>query len=158
MNSLRNPASPLSVEARLAARLAGALSVNTEKLPHDVSERLRFARDKALARAKQGRTATVVGVSARGEAVLGGLWWHRAASALPLLVLVAGLVAIDHWVQREQVLTAADLDAQILADGADAGTVATSVSVSSQKVGPDGHLKVHLAPGGGFVAIINPAR
>lgn len=117
MNRLRSiPASPLSVEARLAARLAGALSVNAEKLPHDVSERLRFARDKALARASQGRPAAVVGVSARGAATLGGLWWHRAASALPLLVLVAGLVVIDHWVQREQVLTAADLDAQILAD------------------------------------------
>lgn len=116
MNSLRILASPLSVEARLAARLAGALSVHAETLPHDVSERLRFARDKAVARAKEARVATVAGVSARGEAVLGGLWWHRAASALPLLVLVAGLAVIDHWVQREQVLTAADLDAQILAD------------------------------------------
>jgi Protein of unknown function (DUF3619) len=116
MNRLRTPASPLSVEARLAARLAGALSVNAQKLPHDVSERLRFARDKALARAREGRAVTVTGVSARGDAVLGGLWWHRAASALPLLVLVAGLVLIDHWVTREQVLTAADLDAQILAD------------------------------------------
>jgi hypothetical protein len=116
MNSLRTPASPLSVEARLAARLAGALSLNAQKLPHDVTERLRFAREKSVARAREGRTTAVVSVSARGEAVLGGLWWHRAASALPLLVLVAGLVVIDHWVTREQVLTAADLDAQILAD------------------------------------------
>jgi len=117
MNRLRSTsASPLSVEARLAARLAGALSVNTEKLPHDVAERLRFAREKALVRARERHSVAAVGVSARGEAVLGGLWWHRAASALPLFVLVAGLVVIDHWVTREQVLTAADLDAQILAD------------------------------------------
>lgn len=116
MNSLRKPASPATVEARLAARLASALSVNTEKLPHDVSERLRFAREQALTRSSSRRHEAVAVVSARGEATLGGLWWHRAASALPLLVLVAGLMVIDHWVQREQVLTAADLDAQILAD------------------------------------------
>lgn len=116
MNSQRNPASPATVEARLAARLASALSVNSAKLSHDVSERLRFAREQALRRSNGRRSEAVVLVSARGEATLGGLWWHRTASTLPLLVLVAGLMVIDHWVQREQVLTAADLDAQILAD------------------------------------------
>ena len=35
---------------------------------------------------------------------------------LPLLVLVAGLVMIDNWAVREQVLAAAEIDAQLLAD------------------------------------------
>jgi hypothetical protein len=35
---------------------------------------------------------------------------------LPLVVLVAGLVAIDQWSTREQVLAAAEIDSQLLAD------------------------------------------
>jgi Protein of unknown function (DUF3619) len=50
--------------------------------------------------------------------VLGSVvsWWQRAAAVLPLLVLLSGLVAIDHWQSREQVMAAADIDAQLLAD------------------------------------------
>lgn len=62
--------------------------------------------------------STVAGVSARGVAVLGGFvpWWQRAASVLPLIMLVGGLLVIDHWAVREQVVAAADFDAQLLAD------------------------------------------
>lgn len=111
------------VEARLGLRLASALSGQT--LGHDVGERLRVAREQALAHARQvRRTApvaaggSVVAVSVRGAVVLGGFvpWWQRAASVLPLIVLVAGLVAIDQYALREQVVTAADIDAQILSD------------------------------------------
>jgi hypothetical protein len=127
MNRLRRAtaasALPASVEARLAARLAGALSLNAQALPHDVTERLRFGREKALARARELRSAApalVAGVTAGGAAQLAqagfGGWWHRAASVLPLLLLVAGLIMIDRWMMHEQVLTAADIDAQILAD------------------------------------------
>ena len=112
-----------AIEVRLAARLAGALTVRAQSLPQDVSERLRFAREQALARAReQQRTAAtspaVVGVSAGGVGALGGFapWWQRAASLLPLLVLVAGLVAIDQWSTYEQVLAAAEIDSQLLAD------------------------------------------
>jgi hypothetical protein len=112
-----------ALEARLAARLAGALTARAEDLPHDLSERLRFAREQALTRSRVARLAApsgnpVVGVSARGAASLGRLvpWWQRAASVLPVLVLVAGLFAIQHWSDREQVLAAADIDTQLLAD------------------------------------------
>lgn len=111
------------IESRLAARLAGGLTASFDSLPHDVSERLRFAREQALAKARQVRRATpagrtVVGISAHGAAVLGGFvpMWQRAASMLPLVVLAAGLLVIDHWAVREQVLAAADFDAQLLAD------------------------------------------
>ena len=33
-----------------------------------------------------------------------------------MLLLVGGLLSINHWVVREQVLTAADIDAQLLSD------------------------------------------
>ena len=114
-----------SIESRLAARLASALTLRTQDLPHDVSERLRFAREQALARARAQQraasasaSASVVGASSADSGVLGGMrsWLQRAAVLLPLVVLVAGLVAIDQWSTREQVLAAAEIDSQLLAD------------------------------------------
>jgi hypothetical protein len=123
MNTNVRPADRHTIEARLGNWFAASLSKRAENVPHDVSERLRFARDQALSRASAARKAvpagvTVVGVSARGAATLGGFvpWWQRAASVLPLLVLVIGLLAIDRWSVREQVLAAADIDAQLLSD------------------------------------------
>jgi hypothetical protein len=111
------------IESRLATRLAGGLSASFDSLPHDVSERLRFAREQAMSHARLTRRAapagfTVLGVSVRGAAVLGGWapWWQRVASVLPLVVLAAGLMAIDNRAVREQVVAAADFDAQLLAD------------------------------------------
>jgi hypothetical protein len=111
-----------AIEARLGARLAGSLTVQAQSLPHDVTERLRFARGQAMARALASRMAPAVGVVARsssGAAVLAGMgapWWQRLASVLPLLLLALGLLLIDHWSARERVMAAADIDAQLLAD------------------------------------------
>jgi len=64
---------------------------------HDIVERLRFAREQAVARARHQRrqeAVTALSMQAGGDAsaVLGGppSVWLRLASALPLLVLVAG--------------------------------------------------------------------
>lgn len=124
MNSRDRLADRHAIEARLGARLAGSLTLKAQSVPHDVAVRLRFAREQALLRARDARRAPVVaggvvGLSHSGAAMLAGLgapWWQRAASVLPLLVLVLGLVAIDHWSARERVMAAADIDAQLLAD------------------------------------------
>ncbi len=122
MTSSLRPRHEHALQARLGARIAGALSERTASLPYDFSERLRFAREQALGRARKVRAAapaTVpVAVSAQGVLLLGGgaPWWQRALSVLPLVVLVSGLVAIDRWTVREQVLAAADIDAVLLAD------------------------------------------
>ena len=116
-----------ALEARLAARLASGLSARIEALPGDVSERLRFAREQAVSRARDVRRAAVTlggnvaTVSPSGAATLSGFggfgaWWPRAASALPLLVLVAGFLMIEQWSVREQVLAAAEIDSRLLAD------------------------------------------
>lgn len=123
-----------AIEARLALRLAGGLSARSETLPHDLSERLRVAREQALVRARELRRTAPAAAAAPaldasivvrgGAAALGGFggfgglapWWQRAASVLPLVVLVAGLVAIDQWAAREQVLAAAEIDSQLLSD------------------------------------------
>jgi hypothetical protein len=112
-----------TMEARLGARLAVALSSEAEGLPHDVNERLRFSRERALAAGRAARALVKAPVAAPaavsvGRGTLAGFvpWWQRAASAVPLVLLVAGLLMIDHWSMREQVVAAAEFDAQLLAD------------------------------------------
>lgn len=111
------------IESLLAARLAAGLTAASHALPHDVSERLRFSRQQALLRARQVQQPAMAapGLVRSGNgaaALLGGpvAWWQRVASLVPLAMLVAGLVAIDHATVREQVLAAAEFDAQLLAD------------------------------------------
>lgn len=124
MNSNHRPHAELaSIEGRLAVRLAGAISLRSQALPHDISERLRFGREQALARARATRQQaaggdTVVGVSRAGAASLGRFlpWGQRFASVLPLVVLVSGMLMIERWNSREQVLAAAEIDTQLLSD------------------------------------------
>ena len=114
------------LEARFGLRVASALNQRGELACHDVSERLRVAREQALARAAAGRriaiqssgASTVVGMTARGAAMLGGhpMWWTRLASVLPILALLGGLLLIDQWHDRAQIAAAADVDAALLAD------------------------------------------
>jgi hypothetical protein len=109
-----------ALEARVALRLAGALSESTQQLPHDISERLRVARGRAIERAAATRRASVPVVLAQsgGTAVLG--WtppvWLRLASLLPLAVLLAGLVLIQQYHDHEQIAVAAEIDAALLTD------------------------------------------
>ena len=125
-----------ALEARLAGRLAGALSLAQATLPVDTAERLRFARQTAVQRARQARNqaravasaptvvaSALAGAAGRGSVGLGGLpfgppvgWWQRVAALLPLVVLVAGLVGIQEWAKQEQIAVAADIDARLLAD------------------------------------------
>jgi hypothetical protein len=109
-----------ALEAHVALRLAGALSESTHQLPHDISERLRVARQRAIERAGASRRASVpmlLGQSA-GTAVLG--WappvWLRVASLMPLAVLLAGLVLIQQYHEHEQITVAAEIDAALLTD------------------------------------------
>lgn len=117
------PTDTHAVEARLAARLAGSLTASAQTVPHDITERLRVAREQAVLRARLAREtasgpAQVVGISSSGAAVLAGfaVWRQRFALGLPLVLMIAGLVAIDRFSIREQVLAAADIDAQLLSD------------------------------------------
>ena len=44
------------------------------------------------------------------------LWKKTLLSALPILILVAGLIAISEWSEMEQADEAADVDAAMLED------------------------------------------
>lgn len=116
---------------RFGLRVAAGLSERSETLPHDVSERLRFAREQALAKARSARAAQPVQVAAAQTQVvvsgntlslsgLGGSGgsprWLKFASFMPLCLLVAGLLLIQHGQWYAQVSATADIDTALLSD------------------------------------------
>jgi hypothetical protein len=109
-------------QARFALRVASRLSEQSAALPHDLSERLRVAREQALARARQLRAAQPAMASAsevsQGSIALGQppSGWLRLASALPLMLLVLGLVLIQHLHNQADIHAAAEVDTALLAD------------------------------------------
>ena len=111
-----------AIEARFARGIVARLNERTANLAPDVTERLRFARQRALEagqRARAGGNVQGVGVTAHGAAIAGfsrSRWWLPIASALPLVALVAGLVLIQDWQNRSQISVAAEVDAALLGD------------------------------------------
>jgi hypothetical protein len=118
------------LQDRFARRLAAALTEQQVASPrHDVEERLRVAREQALARRPRfveapqtaGAPAVVVN-GASGSAALGAgapsstPWWLRISALVPLGLLVAGLALIDSHYTRSQIEAAAEVDAALLTD------------------------------------------
>ncbi len=116
--TIASPTHHEGLEARFALRVASRLNASAGDLPHDISERLRFAREQALSRASAQRTAGSTIAHTGGLAVLGGppSVWLRLASLLPLLVLAAGLVLIQQHREQELIVVAAEIDAALLTD------------------------------------------
>lgn len=116
------PAALDALQARFALRVAARLTERSQGLEANVGERLRFAREKALERARASRTASAsqsVGVSAAGVLLLGRSgsgWWMKLASVLPAVALIAGLLLIQQSQTDDQISAAAEIDAALLAD------------------------------------------
>lgn len=109
------------IEGRFALRVASGLNESVMQLPHDVTERLRFSRERALesARRSQVRAAAPAAIGQQGGtlALSGGpSIWLRLVSLMPLVMLVAGLVLIQQHNDLEQISVAAEVDAALLAD------------------------------------------
>jgi Protein of unknown function (DUF3619) len=119
------------LQERFARRVAAALTEQQAAQPrHDIDERLRVAREQALARRPRSREVeqsagapAVVLATGSGSAALGGSggdagtpWWLRLSSLLPLGLLLAGLFLIEQHYTRSQIEAAAEVDAAILAD------------------------------------------
>ncbi|WAC72811.1 DUF3619 family protein [Roseateles sp. SL47] len=121
------PTTPLPQEldarmARFGLRVAAGLTERSDSLSGDIQERLRFAREQALAkaiaaRAAQPVTATTVQATG-GTLALGGgertPRWLKAAALLPIALLVGGLLLIQHSQWYEQIRSAAELDTDLL--------------------------------------------
>lgn len=115
-----------SLQDRFARRMTSALGERAIIVPHDLAERLRVSRELSLQRGRFARarsktlaeTPLAAMVNGRNSLSLGApsRWFLRLASGVPLLVLLIGMLFIQHWASREQVLAAATIDALLLAD------------------------------------------
>lgn len=111
------------LETRVAKHMAALLNEASHEPGHAVSERLRVAREQALALARENRAQTATTVHASGgAAVLGGwfggprAWFPRLAFALPVVALAAGLLVIDQMHDKAQIEATADVDLALLSD------------------------------------------
>lgn len=105
---------PLTAHDVLARRLAAGLDT---PLSHDISERLRAARVRAVA----ARRVSTVQVQADGTLTLGAaqdrlrpLGW--LASIVPLVALIVGLVTIKQFQDEHRAREVADIDTALLTD------------------------------------------
>jgi len=117
MNTTQS-ASSAALEERFGRQVAARLTAGNVELSHEVSERLRAARVQAVARrkvAQQLRPAPVV-LSRGATATLGGSWWTRIGSVIPLVALVAGLVAISVMQEDNRANELAAIDSALLTD------------------------------------------
>ncbi|MDR7297648.1 hypothetical protein J2X16_002997 [Pelomonas aquatica] len=117
---------------RFGLRVAAGLTERNAALPHDVSERLRFAREQALARAAKARAASIAVVGSAAPAAVqvgstlalnggprgagGNGLWAKLGSALPLVLLLAGLLLMQRGQVNEQIAAAAEVDTALLSD------------------------------------------
>lgn len=120
-NRINQSARPTEQD-RLGRLLAARLSQASDALPHDIAERLRVARQQALAGQPQWQPRAAASVLASGGAAVLGAGagrfgpWRLLGSLLPLLALVAGLIGLNLLVNEQRARELAELDAAILTD------------------------------------------
>lgn len=119
---MTHPSGFQSPQDVVAHKIAARLSLGSAQLDHDVSERLRVARLQAVARRKVPDMVLAGGVVASGAGTLsmgedsGPGLWARIGSALPLLALIAGLLAISVVQNDFRANEVAEVDAALLTD------------------------------------------
>jgi hypothetical protein len=114
----------VKIQDQIGLRIAAQLNSASLNLPHDISERLRAARTRAVAARllPQSRLQTSQdAVHQNGVALLNfgdeGLnIWNRLASLLPLIALVAGLAIIQNIMDDDRANELAEVDAALLTD------------------------------------------
>lgn len=120
MNALERTAGDArreALERQLGHAVARSLSVRSDQLAPDLSERLRVARQQAAELARVRRLALQPVAQPVLATAGGGLgWWGRVGTVLPAIALVVGLVLIQAWHENTQILAAAEIDAALLAD------------------------------------------
>jgi hypothetical protein len=116
------PHSDPFLQDRYGRAVAARLSEAADTLPYDISERLRAAREQALDLHRSFKPAEQANVIAQGGAASlslgggdGGLW-HRLAGLVPLLLLIAGLIAVNLLDDEFLAQDLAEIDAAILTD------------------------------------------
>ena len=114
----------VKIQDEIGLRIAAQLNSASLDLPHDISERLRAARTRAVAARlmPQTRLQTSHGVTHQNGVGLlnfgdeGLNIWSRLASFLPLIALVAGLAIIQNIMDDDRANELAEVDAALLTD------------------------------------------
>lgn len=107
---------------RMGENLARLLTQSCGELPHDLTERLRVARQQALAVRKpepvmqhqvvaQGNSLTLSGPPSEGLGL-----WSILGSILPLLALLVGLITVQLFDREQTVSELAEIDTALLVD------------------------------------------
>lgn len=111
------------LQDRFGLKTASYLSAGAADLPHDVLERLRAARVQAIAKRKvekvqtSGSVVNASGSAARTWGSEDGMnWWARIGSAVPLIALVVGLMAISSIQNDNRAQEVAEVDVALLTD------------------------------------------
>jgi hypothetical protein len=119
---MKHPDHDLSAQDRIGLKLASRLSEGANALPHDISERLRVARQQALNQHKLAQSPVVTSTG-NGSAALawGGAdddhsLWHRVMAVIPLLALLAGLMTLYVLENDQRAQELADIDSALLTD------------------------------------------
>lgn len=111
---------------RFGLRIAGRLSFGSAELPHDISERLRVARQQAVTNRK--RTQSVRSAQSPGAVYGSGSsatmsfddegmnLWNRLGAFLPLIALVVGLITISVVQNDMRASELAEVDTALLVD------------------------------------------
>ena len=105
------------VEARLSQQLAAHLQLAEQQITPEQSERLKALRLMAVAQARSAVAQTAV-QQGQTLALTGPFQWKswlfRASMVLPVLVLVAGLLALQEYQQEKFIRVTADIDTALL--------------------------------------------
>jgi len=113
-----------SAQDQFGMRVAARLDTASLELSHDIAERLRAARTRAVAArmVQQSRLRTSADVSVQNGVGLlhfgdeGLNVWSRLASLMPLVALVAGLAFIQHITDDDRANELAEVDSALLTD------------------------------------------
>lgn len=136
MNNGTNIASGTQLVDRIAVAVVSRLDDGLQDIPHDITERLRAAREQALSLRKRDRLArrqpavqigaahggaiaipTFAPQRESGEGMGEGLGlWQWIGSALPIVCLFLALVAVDRFHSESRAQELAEVDTALLAD------------------------------------------
>ena len=111
------PATSLQSEAdQFGQRLGARLTMDAQNLDHDISQRLRVAREGAVARLAAQPGLVAASQRHGGVLSLGGPVsnWGKFSSLLPMLLLLIGLVCIDAVQDQFRADELADVDVELL--------------------------------------------
>lgn len=106
-------------DLNFAYKVRHALNAKLDELPASTTERLAAARKAALSRKKAHAPlrATQAALAGAGGFFSNPISWiGRVTVAVPMLVLLAGMVGIYQYEQQQSIAELAELDAAVLSD------------------------------------------